>query len=296
MSARDTFNGAYAQLVEHLPLCLPRLPCARVTPYGHVEGLKCELTEEVNHNTTVESAVKIVESGTLKSGAVRHVLGQDAVSLSSCPTQSFGGNVKLVFDSKKILDKLRAMCYVNFGRIWDEKMMDSRPGPYEDVDRGLGKEATEEVNGPRGSNRVHAKYAVQRKIYDKECEYLAYEDIPLRGNLKRIEYWMPWRGFKAASYSHGCDGASPKHANVHNDLTDNLGMNIEKIKNAADRAGVDFDLKSCFTALKVARYGDNKFVPLTEENLEKMKEIPVVHFREEMYKMAVKDVPEECKC
>lgn len=291
-SARETFEATY-KFLEHMPRCLPKLPCVRQTPYGEVEGLKCELTDEVNHNTTISGAVKIAESGYLKSGAYKGGLGQDAISLSSCPAQDYGGNVKMIFDSGKILDKLRAMCYVDFSSVYDEEGQ-RRPGPYDHVERGMGKEATEEIDGPRGSNRVRAKYAVQLDMYRDECEYLTYEDIPLRGNLKRIEYWIPWKNFRGDSYSHGCDRGRPRYANVHNDLVDYLGQAIEKAKNAAAIAGVDFDVKSCFTALKTG-WGET-YVPLTEDNLKKMKEISAAHFREELSKMVEKDVPQECRC
>lgn len=264
--------------------------------------MKCELTEEINHNTDVPSFLKIAENGSLKIIDKRRVLGQDAISLSSCPAQTYGGNVKLVFNSEGLLPQLRASCYVDFSWKEDPETGKMGPGPYGEVDKGMSREAQKEIDGLKGDNRVRAQYAVQPSIYTDECEYLSYDDIKLKDHLKRVEFWIPWK-IGTYAYTHDCDRSSPKYANVHGHPTELLGDDIQKVKWATERLGrelerdVDFDVKSCFTALKVG-WGD-KHIALTDENLEKIKDLAgqsAARFRDELLELSERGVPQECIC
>lgn len=243
-------------------LCLPSQPCVRATPYGTAEGMKCALGPEVNHNTTLEQFPKIVENGELRPGAREWVLGQDAVSMSSCPSQSYSGTVKFVFDSGKVLDKLRAMCYVNFSP--------GCPEEHRAVEKGMSKEGAEPRDeGITGDNRVRAKYGIQPDIYTEECEYVAYEPIPLKENLKRVEFWIPRRIDAPWESNFGCRGTSLNYANVFGHPPEVMLEHIGKVREAAERLGVDFKVKSCFPYMRTGRWG-NTYYDLTEENLEKL--------------------------
>lgn len=252
--------------------CIASESCTAETPYGVVQGKKCPIGDEAYHNTIVDRSIEILESGVLKTGQHPGALGQEVVSLSSCPTQGYGGNVKFILKNGK---EVRPMCYYEYE-------------PHKEVDRGIEKEAREDIDGMKGSNRVRAKYGVNFEMYRNECEYVSDKNIPLKPNLKKIEFWIPWR-IEKFSFSHRCRGSHPGYANVGGYFSGVklLQEQIKRVKDAAEKAGVPFEVKSCFAALKTG-WGD-QHIPLNKANLEKLAdgELPAI----------VKGkIPEKCTC
>jgi len=234
--------------------CVANEDCTVKTPYGLISGKKCAIGNKAYHNTTVDGAVAIAKSGALKVAQYPGVLGTNALSLSGCHTQAYGGNVKFVLKSSK---KIVPTCYYDFNE-------------NKEADRGIDKEAHEKTNGENvGLNRVRSKYGVNISMYKKECEYVSDKDIPLKPNLEKVEYWIPWRADKN-SYDHRCEGTGPSHANVngYEQGVKVIRDQIERVNEAANTLGVPFEVKSCFSAIKTG-YGD-QYIPLNEENLKKL--------------------------
>ena len=246
-------------------LCIPTRRCIRQTPVGEVEGMECPPNDVVYHNTLIGPAKKIAEDGKIRIEK-REALGQDAISFSSCPSQRFGGNIKLVVETKGL--HLRPMCYYDHEK---EK----------DVDRWIGSQ--------HDMNRVRAKYAVDAAVlHMQECENISYDPVPAKA-IKKVEYWIPWR--VEDSYPNvGCEGAMPHYSFSERFLSDPVGKvheNIAEAKKVADKLGARFEVKSCFTALKTG-WGD-QYIPLNDRNLkmlEKGKTPTTVKGK----------VPELCRC
>lgn len=258
-------------------LCIPTEPCSRATPWGIVQGMKCYLGEEINHNTTIDGLEGIVKEGSIKPAMKKGLLGQDVSSLSSCPAQHYGGNVKLIIPSDEV--EVWAACYVNFGS--------DAPEEHKKVERGMVDRSREKMNEDRrGDLRVRGEFAIQPDIYTEECQYDTKEEISV-DKLKRIEYWVPWSIDPWGSYSTRCRGSHPAYANVHGRSLDVLKQQINRAKQAAQKVGADFAVKSCFTALKTG-WGD-QYISLAEKNLKLLAEgkMPAIERGE---------IPQKCKC
>lgn len=215
--------------------------------------MECPQGDTVYHNTTLEGTKQIVESGRIRAGS-EGALGQDVISLSSCPAQHYGGNVKLVVDARGL--KLRPMCYYGGSE-------------YKEVDRGVEKEAHQKTDGVAGVNRVRAKYAINYDMYNNECEAVAYEHIPI-SRIKKIEYWIPWQVDERYSFSTGCAGTSPAYSHgEYRDPVKQVQENIAQAKVASDKIRVPLEVKSCFTALKTG-WGD-QYIPLNDRTLKMLE-------------------------
>ena len=296
MAIRELLDRPWDSLFKDLDrereaMCIPTLPCVRYTPYGEVEGMKCALGTEINHNTTILNFKEVISDGALRPGIKDWTLGQDAVSFSACPPQSYAGVVKMVFDSARLASQLRSMCYVDFAWVEDPdapreegKLPKRMPGPWSTVEKGMDKESSGIMNpdAPKeerritGSNRIAAKYAIGRELFSKECEYISYQEIPLRGNLKRLEYWIPLRPHLLFEASFGCSPGNTVANPEGYDLKQGVGKgnslmdSIELVKAAAETYGVDFEVKSCFPLLHAR--GWHEYIELNPENLEKLKQ------------------------
>ena len=287
----EILSEKYPHLVpEHEPLCIPNQPCYVRTPYGELEGLKCQAGSEINHNTRPRILHKIAADGELRPGERDWVLGQDTISLSSCPAQHYGGYVKLVFDTPKLMKarKLRPMCYFDHEE-------------YKEVDRKLDEESSQPRDGSVvGSNRVKARYgAAPRVLYPHECEWLSDDTVPLKGNLKRIEYWVPG-GLNEYSTSCGGPERGPSYANRQQDFMYLKAMKQE-IKEAKDIAGsyrVPFKVKSCFPLLATEGWG--RYVELDQGNLDALAEgkelSPSFHMSQETLYSGENSVRYRCRC
>ena len=227
--------------------CKPSKPCRVETPYGMAEGKMCPLGPEVNRLVTVEDFERIAEKGVVEPNKYTGV-----VSLSSCPTQTYGGTVRLVFDTEKIKDKLIPMCYVS---------------PKSKVMCEIEKEADKLTNKgvPRARDYAYAKYAVSPDFYARECEYESRQPIPLKGTLKRVEYWI---GMHPHAFNLSCERTYPHRAGDWISPEDYL-EEIQKVRKIAEKLGVPFQVKSCFNKLMVSW---NKAIELTPENLKKLAE------------------------
>ena len=253
-------------------MCKATEPCRAVTPYGMVEGEKCSLRKEVNRLVTVEDFQSIAGKGRIDPSEQTKV-----VSFSSCPTQHYGGKVRLVFDTRDLKDKLEGMCY----------LPREKRAEYADVEKGMSDEAYAE--GLKGEiwdvyNWVRAKYNVSLEMYGRECEYKSREPVSL-DNLKRVEYWIG--GIKArGDFSVSCEGMHPHQAGVYS-RPENYVADIKVAREISEKLNVPFEVKSCFNSLR-AGWGES--IELTEENLKKLARgrIPEAKRREE--------VPETCKC
>ncbi|VVB55127.1 Uncharacterised protein [uncultured archaeon] len=253
--------------------CEPIEPCEVDTPYGKITGKKCGIGKLAYHNTIIEKAEEIAKSCALKGGQHANQLGQDALSLSGCPTQGYGGNIKFVL---KANGDMQPMCYYEWAN-------------NKKVDSGLEKEAhdVKTPNGePMGTNRVRGKYGVNISMYEDEAEFVTQKDIPLDKNLVKIEYWVPWK-IERYSFNSRCDGCIPSYANVDDRPISALLEQIERANAVANKLGVPFEVKSCFTAMK-AGWG-NQFIPLNKENLEKLRN----GIRPEIVQGPI---PEDCLC
>jgi len=251
--------------------------CTVQTPHGVIKGKKCPIGKKAYHNTVPDIAGFIAKSGVLKVGQNVGVLGQDTLSLSSCPSQGYGGNVKFVVKANK---NLNPMCYY----VWDENTENKK------ADTGICQEASEtEVGKSLGTNRVRGKYHVNLSMYKRECEYVSHKNIPLKKNLEKIEFWIPWKIGKN-EYNHACKGVLPGYANV--EPGDERGIKvlkeqIEQVNGQANKLGVPFEVKSCFSALKAS--GGDRYIPLTDENLKKL----AAGITPEVVEGKI---PEKCKC
>ena len=171
------------------PMCLPTLPCVRFTPYGEAEGSKCALGAEVNHNTNIRDLAPIISRGVMSPG-IGEWKDEEWISFSACPTQSFSGPIKLVFDSSKLVPQMRSMCYVDFGWVSKEKVEDWTmagpeghkyliPGkkmesgsfaPYYEVEKGMEQEAHAVIeDGDYGAldGRIMGSNAVAAKVRNR---------------------------------------------------------------------------------------------------------------------------------
>lgn len=258
--------------------CVASEDCSVQTPHGMVKGKSCPIGDKAYHNTIVDRAIEIEKAKALKVGQHPGALGEDVLSLSGCPTQPYGGNVKFILKSNK---DMKPMCYYK----WEEN---------KEVDHGIEKEAMTEADGPVGANRVRGKYGVNISMYDRECEHVSHKDIPLKKNLEKIEYWIPWK-IEKYSFDHGCKGHYPGYANVNGDEQGIRVMkeNIETVKAIAKKLEVPFEVKSCFSALK-ASWGE-RYIPLTEETLKKFAEgiTPEVVGSGSLDRSKI---PDKCKC
>ena len=260
--------------------CVASEPCSVQTLHGLIKGKKCPIGKNAYHNTVPDIAGFIANSGALKGGQNVSVLGQETLSLSSCPTQGYGGHVKFVLKATK---NLKPMCYYE----WKENR---------ETDKGIDLEAhTQNAKGETlGPNLVRGKYHVNISMYEKECEYASHKNIPLKKNLEKIEFWIPWKIGKH-EYSHKCEDSIPNYANV--EPGDERGIKvlkeqIEQVSAQANKLGVPFEVKSCFSLLK-ASWGD-RYIRLTDENLKKFEKgiIPEV---EDIPNRTI-DWKKQCKC
>lgn len=262
---------------EREPLCVPTERCSRATPWGIVEGMKCAIGDEIYHNTTLKALEGVVEEKAIKPGVKKGILGQDVLSMSSCPPQHYGGNIKLVVPSEQV--DARAACYVNFGS--------DAPEEHQAVERGMEEESRKKMNDDvKGDLRVRGDYAIQPDIYTEECQYDIKEKVSA-DKIKRIEYWIPWRINPWGNYSTRCRGSHPGYANVDGKTITVLHEQIAKTKESAKQLKADFKVKSCFSALKTG-WGD-QYIPLNEANLAKIA-------RGETPEVVRGKIPQKCRC
>ena len=266
---RRELRGKYEFLSSNpnRDLCKATEPCRAVTPYGTAEGKRSSLGDEVNRLVTVDDLNRIAEKGEIEPRKYT-----EAVSFSTCPTQTYGGKVRLVFKSEKL--KLEPMCYI------------SRDHEANEIEAGMDQEAlAEEAKGREwGTNYVRAKYAVSPDVYAAECQYEARESVPLERNLKRVEYWIG--GIKPADFNAGCENFHPHVAGLYSRPEDYLEQ-IRRTKRIAKRLGVPFEVKSCFNKLRAGWY---RAIELNEENLRKFTEGEIPPSEPE------KEIPETCIC
>ena len=250
-------------------LCRATEHCKAVTPYGTVEGRKTSLGREVNRLVTVEDLQKIAEKSKVEPSRYT-----EAISFSTCPTQTYGGKVRLVFDAERLRDKLEPVCYI------------TPDGEANKIEKGIDEEAMEEAAKKRewAYHYVRAKYAVSPDIYARECQYEARESIPLERNLKRVEYWIG--GVKPGDFNVGCERIHPHVAGAYSRPEDYL-EHIQRAKRIAEKLGVPFEVKSCFNKLRAGWY---IAIELNEENLRKFAEGEIPPSKPE------KEIPETCVC
>ena len=250
-------------------VCKATEHCKAVTPYGTAEGKKSTLGDEVNRLVTVDDFDRIAEKGEIEPSRYT-----EAVSLSTCPTQTYGGKVRLVLHSERIKDKLIPMCYI------------SRDHEANEIEAGMDEEAlAEEAKGREwGTNYVRAKYAVSPDVYSAECQCEARERVPLERNLKRIEYWIG--GIKPQDFNVGCENFHPHVAGLYSRPEDYLEQ-IRRTKRIAEKLGVPFEVKSCFNKVRAGWY---TAIELNEENLRRFAEGEIPPSKPE------KEIPETCVC
>ena len=247
-------------------LCKATEPCKAVTPYGTVEGKKSTLGDEVNRLVTVEDFDRIAEKGEIEPSRYT-----EAVSLTTCPTQTYGGKVRLVLHSETMKDKLIPMCYIPFDTEVEKRM--------EDEAHKLAREGKEWTY-----NYVRAKYAISPDIYARESQYETREPVSLKENLKRVEYWIG--GVKPGDFNVGCERLHPHIAGPYSTPEDYLD-HIQRAKGIAEKLGVPFEVKSCFNKLRAGWY---TAIELNEENLRKFAEGEIPSSKPE------KEISETCRC
>ncbi|MHC1628266.1 MAG: hypothetical protein ACXQTI_05505 [Candidatus Nezhaarchaeales archaeon] len=260
----------FSPQVEIEKLCKATEKCVAKTPYNTAEGKKCSLGPDVNRLMSVEDLERAVEKGEIEPSKYTK-----AISFSSCPTQTFGGSVRLILDTEKIKDKLEPMCYLRYEKPEEKKILN-------EMDREALRLIEKRVESPL--NYVRAKYAVSPDIYERECEYQSREPIKLKDSLKKIEYWIG--GVKTGDINIGCERLIPHVAGLYA-RPEEYVQEIQRVKRVAEKLGVPFEVKSCFNKI---RAGWGVAIELTPENLEKMKrgEIPEPKPTEV--------IPETCKC
>lgn len=285
-----SYDERHARSRHRYGLCIPTRRCHRFTPSGEIDGMECPVGDTVYHNTTLSGAASIAEDGHIKV-TDKGALGQDAISLSPCPAQHYGGNVKLVVDTKGL--ELRPTCYYEY------------EGANKDTDHGFENEARQERNGSfQGVNRIRAKHGVNLDMYNEECEVISYKDIPTK-KVKRVEFWVPWRVDERNTFSTKCVGSVPSYAHGEfGDVMGKLQFNIATARDIARKMGAKFAVKSCFTALQTDSWGD-RYVPLDKKNLSLLargkapveKKTPMETRTDKIYGVRrVKKLPEKCKC
>jgi len=243
--------------------CKATEKCVVENKYGREEGLKCHLGAEVNRLVTVDDFENIANRGVI------YPIGETRViSFSSCPTQGYGGKVRLVFDVEKVKENIEPMCYLsNESKILDkmEEEIQITKQPFVTADA------------------VRGNYNANLLIYSRECEYTSKEPISI-GLLKRVEYWIG--GSKPFDFSVDCERTYPHRAGVFSRAED-YKPDIMRTKRISEKLGVPFEVKSCFNSLEA---GLDEAIELNEENLEKMKngEIPKGRY--------YKEVEEKCSC
>ena len=263
---REKYEFLRASSNSKTDVCKATEPCRAVTPYGTAEGKKSSLGNEVNRLVTVEDF-----DGIAKKGEIEPSRYTEVVSLSTCPTQTYGGKVRLVLDSEGIKDKLIPTCYIPFDTEVERGM--------EDEAHRLAKEGKEWTY-----NYVRAKYAISPDIYDAECQYEAREPISLKETLKRVEYWIG--GIKPQDFNVGCERLHPHIAGPYSTAQDYLD-HIQRAKRIAENLSVPFEVKSCFSKLRASWY---TAIELNEENLRKFAAGEVPPSKPE------KEIPEICRC
>ncbi|MEM2905011.1 MAG: hypothetical protein QW587_04650 [Candidatus Bathyarchaeia archaeon] len=211
---------------------------------------------EIYHRTRPDNFIKILEEGVLKASD-----DTKGTSFSSCPTQTYGGSVKLIFDKERLEQvagrKLKPVCYAPWtrdtesGRILDRVEAEAHEPPY------------------RGSmNETFAKYGIGPISHGEEAEYFLPGDVPLNGTLKAVEFWLDW---DPAGYKVSCENKLPQYIDATGwsgaTISDFIDA-IRKVKAAAEKAGLPFNVKSCFKLMKVPTYvGGGGWIPLNEKTL-----------------------------
>lgn len=265
--------------------CKPIEKCTIKTPYGEIHGKKCIQGTELNRLVSLEDFKGISQRGQiLPSKTTEHV------SLSSCPTQTYGGEVRLILDAAKVsqLETFKPMCYLPL-RYFEES-------PHKkEVMAQVGEEVSQlSVQGKDDAhNYVRAKYGIGEAIFASECEFETYEPVPIKSTLKRVEFWIgEWE--KRPGIQMSCDNFTPAMAGIYADPQDYVER-IQEAKHIAKKLGVPFKVKSCFKKLCPGVRGflpsTERAIELTEENLAKLGEgiIPESKLSTE--------IPEpECRC
>jgi hypothetical protein len=240
----------------------PTLSCSVDTPVGEIVGKKCPKGERLFHRTHADKLEGILEDGEISPSESKHGLEDTGItSMSSNPSHTFGGSVRLVMDPKRI-DGLEPVCY------YDHDEMEEKVFELEDM--------VKEEDPNIMPNEWRAKYGINPlNPYADECEWFTREDIEKEA-IDRIEYWYPWR---RPSSNCSCENKGPKYAMGYawgRNFFEDVKEDIEESREMAEKMGVDFEVRSCFKWLQKKKDKRNsrakEWCRLDEDNLDRLKE------------------------
>jgi len=207
-----------------------------------IHCLICDHSDELYHRSTARNLTKIAENGEIKPSADTKV-----VSLSASGHHTFGGPIRLKFNKRDLVNA-EPMCYAKgddyskYSSIRDSRVSDEFP-----------------------LNRVSADLGVTSSIYDEECEVMSRESIPT-DRIEESEYWLTG----LSTYNVSCRRQLPSYIDGTGwggRVWEDVKREIDEARSAANRLGVPFTVKSCFSQV---RLGWNTYMPLDEENLKRM--------------------------
>lgn len=215
-------------------------PCARQVDGEVVRGLSCDLeSDELYHHTEAKNLASIRESGALVPGD--DPFSDGTVNFTANPNFHRFGSIRFVFDRAVI--PTVPMCYT-YG---DE---DERRQRVVERRRREALEQGKLVATNRIENREHG--AESWAVYRNECKHFTREPVPLKGAVKRIEYWLPW---------HVGGPSTPVGANVvpcHADWSAGatgipsdvairrVQREIADARSLAEELGAAFEVRTCY--------------------------------------------------
>lgn len=211
----------------------------------------CTDSEELYHLTSLKGF-----NGIMQDKAISPSGYSKSVSLSASTDNTFGGNIKLTLDAKK-LDGLKPMCYYDSNT------------PAEKAFYKAEEDRREKSGYNRSLNDIRAEIEMQPSAYKRECEWLSRKELGLPTSaIKQIEYFLTPRQEQTNPVRVDCTGHFPHHIELWSDTQYRTILSeIGRVREIAKRENIPFSVRSCFSYL-TSSFG--QYIPLDEENLHRL--------------------------
>lgn len=237
-------------------------PCDRQVDGEVVRGLTCDAPDgELYHHTEARNLPSIRQSGELRPG--EDPLSDGTVNFTANPNFHRFGSIRLVLDRRVI--PTVPMCYT-YG---DE---DERRRRVVERRRREALEQGKLIGTNRIENLEHG--AESWAVYRNECKHFTREPVPLKGAVKRVEYWVPWKPSSGDSTPVGANvrpchadwtwwtTGRPSEANIRQ-----VQKEIAEARAFAEELGVPFEVKTCYPLVAL---DGSRIAWLNAENLQRL--------------------------
>jgi|APHM01.1.fsa_nt_gi hypothetical protein len=238
----------------------PTEDCEKTIGDTTIEAEACELNDTLTHRTTIDGASGIVTEGQIDTSSETGV-----VSLTSNPSSTVAGPVKLKFDADDI-DGLRRMCYIS---DQDEQEKLDKIKREESQTSNVKDKYDPNGSGVFSQNAFRADVGLSSDVFDQECEYM--RDRPVDADkVNEVEYFIPG---VSGGVSASMDSIVPAQGTPAS-----LGLiqeDIEQAARAAENLRADFSVNSCYSHMLLddgTFGGDYEYARLTEENLRRLRD------------------------